>query len=178
MLNATGIRSTVETMMAAKAYQAATIRALLFAQRGTPTPYGINSSSLVQSFASLYDKVASNGLSKQVTLVPHEPSTYTGALTSQIVKSLRRASVVLTRSPNVPCCASLFVLSTLSSTTLSGSSAVCLAPIVLRSELVSGHMTSVNASSLFLRLSRAIQINCLWASLTFWALNAALWFSL
>ena len=91
-------------MLAAKSYQAATIRALLFAQRGTPTPYGVNSSSLVQSFASLYDKVASNGLSKQVTPVTHEPSTYTGALSSPDIGALKSETLTELPPADLPSC--------------------------------------------------------------------------
>ena len=91
-------------MLAAKSYQAATIRALLFAQRATPTPYGVNSSSLVQSFASLYDKVASNGLSKQVTPVTHEPSTYTGALSSPDI-----FPQICLPDDQIPCCGSVLL---------------------------------------------------------------------
>ena len=78
-LNSTDSRDTVAGLMAAKAYQAGVIREQLYAQRATATRYGVDSGSLVQSFANLNNKLAglptTNGVvnGTQAFLVPAVP---------------------------------------------------------------------------------------------------------
>ena len=76
MLNSTATRDFVTSILIAKAYQAGVIREALFVQRGTDTPYGVNSSSIVQAFATLTFKLVgfstTNGIvnGDQAYLVP------------------------------------------------------------------------------------------------------------
>ena len=90
LLNSADTRDAVVSMLSAKAYQAAIIRELLFAQRATATPYGTNAGSLTQSFADLTNKLAGTSVTgsivdsnNQPTLVP---TTGFGAPKSDTVK--------------------------------------------------------------------------------------------
>ena len=92
LLNSTDTRDNVAAMMAAKAYQAGVIREQLYAKRATATPYGVESGSLVQSFANLNNKLAglpsTNGVvnGSQAFIVP---TVAIGAFKSMTISPLQ-----------------------------------------------------------------------------------------
>ena len=114
LLSSADTRDAVISMLSVKAYQAAIIRELLFAQRSTATPYGTNAGSLTQSFADLTNKLAGSSVTgsivdgnNQPTLVP---TTGFGVLKTKSrdlhCKSL--AAFVMTKFPVVPECCSVY----------------------------------------------------------------------
>ena len=80
LISSANARDAVAGMMAAKAYQAGVIRELLFAQRATATPFGVNCTVLVQSFADLTNTLANSAANygvantTEAVLVPTDSS--------------------------------------------------------------------------------------------------------
>ena len=104
LLSSADTRDAVVSMLSAKAYQAAIIRELLFAQRATATPYGTSAGSLTQSFADLTNKLAGTSVTgsivdsnNQPTLVP---TTGYGALLTDILESPLRSHVAFALTSN------------------------------------------------------------------------------
>ena len=103
LISSADTRDAVVSMLSAKAYQAAIIRELLFAQRATATPYGTTSGSLTQSFADLTNKLAGTSVTggivdgnNQPTLVP---TTGFGALKSDISETPLRVTAFVPSNP-------------------------------------------------------------------------------
>ena len=74
LISSADTRDAVVSMLSAKAYQAAIIRELLFAQRATATPYGTTSGSLTQSFADLTNKLAGSSVTGSIVDVNNQPT--------------------------------------------------------------------------------------------------------
>ena len=74
LLSSADTRDAAVSMLSAKAYQAAIIRELLFAQRATATPYGPNAGSLTQSFADLTNKLAGSSVTGSIVDANNQPT--------------------------------------------------------------------------------------------------------